>query len=158
MVPASAALITGRALDKAVVYVQVEGADKPTFVGKEITLGPRAGEYYIVLSGLMEGERVVTNGNFKIDSEMQIQAKPSMMTSPADAPEEQAIMPGEQTHCPVMGNPINKEVFVEYKGKKVYFCCGGCDDVFLKEPEKYLPKLPQFQQTDTEDEHAGHNH
>jgi Cu(I)/Ag(I) efflux system membrane fusion protein len=159
VVPASAALITGRELNKAVVYVQVEGADKPTFVGKEVTLGPRAGDYYIVRSGLMEGERVVTNGNFKIDSEMQIQAKPSMMTSPADAPEEQAkVMPGEQILCPVMGNPINKDVFVEYKGKKVYFCCDGCDDVFLKEPEKYLPKLPQFQEMNTEDEHAGHNH
>jgi YHS domain-containing protein len=67
-------------------------------------------------------------------------------------------MPGEQTHCPVMGGPINKEIFIEYKGKKVYFCCGGCDDVFLKEPEKYLPKLPQFQEMNTEDEHAGHNH
>jgi YHS domain-containing protein len=64
----------------------------------------------------------------------------------------------EQTLCPVMGNPINKDVFVEYKGKKVYFCCAGCDDVFLKEPEKYLPKLPQFQEMKKEDEHAGHNH
>jgi Cu(I)/Ag(I) efflux system membrane fusion protein len=158
-VPASATLITGRALDKAVVYVQVEGAEKPTFVGKEVTLGPRAGDYYIVRSGLMAGERVVSNGNFKIDSEMQIQAKPSMMTSPTEAPQEQVkVMPGEQTHCPVMGGPINKEIFIEYKGKKVYFCCGGCDDVFLKEPEKYLPKLPQFQEMNTEDEHAGHNH
>ena len=51
---------------------------------------------------------------------------------------------GEQTLCPVMGNPINKEVFIEYKGKKVYFCCSGCDEKFTKAPEKYLPKLPQF--------------
>jgi Cu(I)/Ag(I) efflux system membrane fusion protein len=158
-VPASAVLITGRTLNKAVVYVQVEGADKPAFIGKEITLGPRAGDYYIVLSGLMEGERVVTNGNFKIDSEMQIQAKPSMMTSPADVSEEQAkVMPGEQILCPVMGGPINKEFFVEYKGKKVYFCCGGCDKIFLAEPEKYLLKLPQFQDRETESGHEQHNH
>ena len=155
-VPASAVLITGRALDKAVVYVQVVGADKPTFVGKEITLGPRAGDYYIVASGLMEGERVVTNGNFKIDSEMQIQAKPSMMTTASEPEKTVAVKPGEQTLCPVMGNPINKDVFVEYQGKKVYFCCGGCDETFLENPEKYLPKLPQFQET--ADEHAGHNH
>ncbi|MHC5119654.1 MAG: efflux RND transporter periplasmic adaptor subunit, partial [Planctomycetota bacterium] len=159
IVPASAVLITGRKLDKAVVYVQVEGADKPTFIGKEITLGPRAGDYYIVRSGLMAGERVVTNGNFKIDSEMQIQAKPSMMTSPAAEPEKTVpAVSGEQTLCPVMGNPINKEVFVEYKGKKVYFCCPGCDDTFLKEPEKYLHKLPQFQKTSTDNEPTGHNH
>ena len=51
---------------------------------------------------------------------------------------------GEQTLCPVMGNPINKDVFVEYKGKKVYFCCPGCDEKFTADPEKYLDKLPQF--------------
>ncbi len=51
----------------------------------------------------------------------------------------------EQTTCPVMeGNLINKDIFVEYKGKKVYFCCEGCDDAFLADPEKYVSKLPQF--------------
>lgn len=53
----------------------------------------------------------------------------------------------EQTTCPVMeGNPIDKNIFVEYKGKKVYFCCAACPDVFNKDPEKYIKKLPQFKQ------------
>lgn len=39
----------------------------------------RAGDYFIVNAGLDAGERVVTNGAFKIDSALQIQAKPSMM-------------------------------------------------------------------------------
>lgn len=76
VVPASAVLITGK---RAVVYVQLPDTDKPTYQGREIMLGPRAGDYYIVESGLAEGELVVTNGNFKIDSEMQLQARPSMM-------------------------------------------------------------------------------
>ncbi len=50
----------------------------------------------------------------------------------------------EQTTCPVMGGKINKKVFTEYKGKKVYFCCAGCDKTFNENPEKYLSKLPQF--------------
>ena len=51
----------------------------------------------------------------------------------------------EQTTCPVMdGNPINKAYFTEYQGKKVYFCCPGCDVKFKADPEKYLAKLPQF--------------
>ncbi|MHC4423824.1 MAG: efflux RND transporter periplasmic adaptor subunit [Planctomycetota bacterium] len=79
VIPVSAALVTGRKLDRAVVYVQKPDAEKPTFEGREIVLGPRAGDYYIVKSGLAEGEIVVTNGNFKIDSALQIQAKPSMM-------------------------------------------------------------------------------
>jgi YHS domain-containing protein len=51
----------------------------------------------------------------------------------------------EQTTCPVMGGAINKDIFIEYKGKKVYFCCPGCEDKFKAEPEKYIAKLPQFQ-------------
>ncbi len=53
---------------------------QPTFEGREIVLGPRAGSRYLVKHGLEEGELVVTSGNFKIDAEIQIQAKPSMMT------------------------------------------------------------------------------
>ena len=50
-----------------------------------------------------------------------------------------------QTVCPVMmGNAINKDIFVEYNGKKVYFCCAECKTAFEKEPEKYIAKLPQF--------------
>ncbi len=52
----------------------------------------------------------------------------------------------EQTTCPVMGGPINKDIFIEYEGKKVYFCCNGCPDVFKADPQKYLAKLPQFAQ------------
>jgi membrane fusion protein, copper/silver efflux system len=59
---------------------------------------------------------------------------------------EAAADAGEQTLCPVMNAPINKQYVVEYEGKKVYFCCPGCDKAFLEDPEKYLDKLPQFQQ------------
>ncbi|HEX5472918.1 MAG TPA: YHS domain-containing protein [Lacipirellulaceae bacterium] len=49
-----------------------------------------------------------------------------------------------QTKCPVSGKPIDPEHFVEYKGKKVYFCCPHCPEAFKANPEKYLSKLPQF--------------
>ncbi len=77
VIPVSAALVTGT---RAVVYVVVPNMDQPTYEGREIVLGSRAGDYYIVLTGLTEGEQVVTHGNFKIDSALQILAKPSMMT------------------------------------------------------------------------------
>ncbi len=50
----------------------------------------------------------------------------------------------EQKTCPVMGGPINKKFYTEYKGKKVYFCCPGCKPEFEKNPEKYIDKLPQY--------------
>lgn len=90
VIPASAALITG---ERAVVYVQVPDASVPTFEGRSIILGPRAGDYYMVKSGLKEGERVVSKGNFKIDADLQIQAKPSMMN-----PEDGAMPAGHEGH------------------------------------------------------------
>lgn len=77
VIPASAPLLTGT---RAIVYVELPGTKDPTFEGREILLGPRAGDYYLVKHGLNEGDLVVTAGNFKIDSALQIQAKPSMMT------------------------------------------------------------------------------
>ena len=50
----------------------------------------------------------------------------------------------QQTTCPIMGGAINKDIFTEYKGKKVYFCCAGCEEKFKANPEKYIAKLPQF--------------
>lgn len=88
VIPVSAALVTGT---RAVVYVQKEVDGKPTFEGREIVLGPRAGDYYLVRSGLQEGELVVVKGSFKIDSALQILAKPSMMT-----PEGGGAMTGHQ--------------------------------------------------------------
>ena len=55
-----------------------------------------------------------------------------------------AVSATEQTLCPIMDAPINKDLFVEYEGKKVYFCCAGCEKLFKENPEKYLAKLPQF--------------
>ncbi len=76
VVPSSAVLRTGK---RAVVYLEKPDSESPTYTGREITLGPRAGDYYIVNEGLDVGDRIVTHGAFKIDSALQIQAKPSMM-------------------------------------------------------------------------------
>jgi Cu(I)/Ag(I) efflux system membrane fusion protein len=146
VIPATAPLITGK---RAVVYVQVPDANQPLFEGREIVLGPRAGDYYLVKSGLSEGEIVVTKGNFKIDSALQIQAKPSMMSPTSDSVpmghnDMKLQTETEQTICPVMGGKIDKDYFIEYEGKKVYFCCPGCEEEFNKDPQKYLDKLPQF--------------
>lgn len=46
-----------------------------------------------------------------------------------------------QTTCPVMGGAINKELYADYKGERVYFCCMACPPQFKKDPEKYLKKM-----------------
>jgi len=76
VIPRTAVLFTGT---RSVVYVQVPDQEDPTYEGRTIELGARAGDYYTVRSGLKEGDDVVVHGAFRIDSAMQILAKPSMM-------------------------------------------------------------------------------
>ena len=48
---------------------------------------------------------------------------------------------GPQTTCPVMGDPIDKKYYVDYQGKRVYFCCSLCPPKFKADPEKYMKKM-----------------
>jgi Cu(I)/Ag(I) efflux system membrane fusion protein len=66
-VPVTAVLSTGQ---RQVVWVKkTDGVFEPRLV----TLGERAGNYYQILSGIDEGETVVTSGGYLIDSESQLQ-------------------------------------------------------------------------------------
>lgn len=54
-----------------------------------------------------------------------------------------------QTECPVMvGNKIDPNIYVDYEGKRVFFCCNTCKSAFIEEPAKYLHRLPQFASSD----------
>jgi Cu(I)/Ag(I) efflux system membrane fusion protein len=82
VIPGSAILFTGK---RSLVYLET---GKGTYVPREITLGPRAGSYYIVKSGLKAGDKIVTHGNFQIDSTAQINHTESMMNpKPEKQPE-----------------------------------------------------------------------
>ncbi|MGD8859236.1 MAG: efflux RND transporter periplasmic adaptor subunit [Myxococcales bacterium] len=76
-IPASAPLFTGR---RSVVYVEVPGTERPTYEARTVQLGTRAGPVYPVLSGLHEGDRVVVQGAFVIDADLQLQGGKSMMS------------------------------------------------------------------------------
>ena len=67
---------TGR---RSVVYVEVPDADQPTYEARQVRLGHKTGEVYPVVAGLREGERVVTNGAFSLDADLQIRGGRSMM-------------------------------------------------------------------------------
>ncbi|OQY28726.1 MAG: hypothetical protein B6244_06085 [Candidatus Cloacimonetes bacterium 4572_55] len=76
LIPKSSILWTGK---RAIVYVKSPDRETPTFLCKEITLGPEAGDYYVVAHGLSEGEEIAKNGVFKIDASAQLAGKRSMM-------------------------------------------------------------------------------
>jgi Cu(I)/Ag(I) efflux system membrane fusion protein len=81
LVPKSAVLWTG---ERSVVYVRKPNTEQPTFEFREVVLGKRVGDRYVIKSGVSEGELVVTNGNFKIDSAAQLEGKASMMNRKPD--------------------------------------------------------------------------
>jgi YHS domain-containing protein len=57
------------------------------------------------------------------------------------APEAEKAPPKAQTVCPVMGGEINKDIFADHEGKRVYFCCKACVETFKKDAAKYTEKL-----------------
>jgi Cu(I)/Ag(I) efflux system membrane fusion protein len=76
LIPKSSILWTGK---RAVVYVKVQDRDQPSFLYREIELGPESGKFYVVSSGLAVGEEIAVNGVFKIDAAAQLAGKSSMM-------------------------------------------------------------------------------
>ncbi len=75
IVPESAVLWTG---ERSVIYVKPDPNDS-TFEMREITLGDAINGGYIVLSGLGNGDEIVTNGTFTVDAAAQLKGKKSMM-------------------------------------------------------------------------------
>ena len=57
------------------------------------------------------------------------------------AADERTLFENIQTKCPVNGKPIDKALFVDYQGRRVYFASDKCMDKFAKDPAKYLAKL-----------------
>ncbi len=54
---------------------------------------------------------------------------------------QMGVQGSEQTNCPVMDGEIDKDVYVDHMGKRVYFCCEMCIAKFNEEPGKYMKKL-----------------
>ena len=76
VVPASAVFQTGT---RSIVFLdQGDGNLDP----KEVALGPRAGDEFVVLKGLKAHQKIVTSANFLIDSESQLQAAAGSFAPP----------------------------------------------------------------------------
>jgi Cu(I)/Ag(I) efflux system membrane fusion protein len=79
-VPREAVIDTGST--QYVILAREHGYFEP----REITVGAPAGSYYPVLSGLANGERVVTSAQFLIDSETNLQAAMKAMAGHGMSP------------------------------------------------------------------------
>jgi len=162
-VPASAVVDHG---GQKLVYVQTMAG---MFDGRVVQLGPRTGSVYAVVEGLEAGEQVVSTGAFLVDAEARLNPalavgyfgadQPALSSAAAVAPLKVAVskagvqelsegdraLAAAQGKCPVtdlsldsMGGPVA----VQVGDRRVFICCAACERKLLKEPEKYLAKLP----------------
>ena len=63
-----------------------------------------------------------------------------------------------QVTCPVMGDRIDKSIYADHGGKRVYFCCDMCPEKFKKDPEKYLKILSDKGEIPADAPMHGHMH
>lgn len=77
IVPQEAVMDSG---SEQVVFVALEGG---YFEPRRVQLGQKVDNSYVVLGGLSAGERIVTSGNFLIDSESKLKAASGSMGAPA---------------------------------------------------------------------------
>src|ERR1051326_1185963 len=109
LVPDMAVLRSG---EKNTVFVALDGA---RFEARSVVLGPRAGgDAYAVLSGLKEGERVVTSGQFMLDSESQLREAIQKMMHSAEA--------GPSMTSATNGHPMMTNAMPVMPEKVVYIC------------------------------------
>ena len=96
-VPTTAVLDTGM---RQLAYVERQPGE---FAAVEVKVGPRAGDFYPVISGLNEGDRVAARGNFLLDSQFQVRGLPSLFNK-----EGQSGAPGHQ-HGGAGAKPATKQ-------------------------------------------------
>ncbi len=124
-VPAEAILDTG--LRKTVFVDLGNGYFEP----RRVEIGWRLEERVEITKGLMEGERIVTSGNFLIDSESRLKAAAVGLRDNA-------------TVDPVCGMQVDLANAGErrstYKGQNYYFCSDKCKRDFDRNPEKFAGK------------------
>jgi membrane fusion protein, copper/silver efflux system len=87
LIPDMAVLRSG---EKTTVFVVLDGGK---FEPRTVALGPEAeNDQYQVLRGLSEGERIVTSGQFMLDSESQLREAIQKMRAPGQTTESQAAV------------------------------------------------------------------
>jgi multidrug efflux pump subunit AcrA (membrane-fusion protein) len=144
LVPDSAVLRSG---EKNTVFVVLDGGK---FEPRPVVLGPRSeNNRYQVLNGLKEGDRVVTSGQFMLDSESQLREAIQKMRNPDSAGAAPSEVPPENQDAPaalppppsdlayVCPMPEHETILHDAPGK-----CPICGMTLIPVPEKPKPAPP----------------
>lgn len=126
-VPAEAVLDSGL---RKTVFVD---AGNRYFEARRVETGRRVGDRVEIRSGLMEGERVVTSGNFLLDSESRLKASAAGIRSE----------PAKDLVC---GMDVDRDRaraakrMTDLDGVEYFFCSDGCKQSFDAAPERFMSK------------------
>lgn len=132
VVPSSAVLWTGK---RSIVYVKQPNTEEHIFKMREIELGPKLGDSFVVEGGLSDGEQIITQGTFSVDAAAQLEGKPSMMNSDggkSSAEHNHGSMPGMDMSS--TGNQSSKQATtsakrmatIQHATFKVFGNCESC--------------------------------
>lgn len=72
---------------------------------REVQLGPRAGNQFVISKGVKQGEQIVTSANFLIDSEAQLQAAAGAFMPPPPGAGQAAAMNAPQANVELTTDP-----------------------------------------------------
>jgi membrane fusion protein, copper/silver efflux system len=139
-VPAGAVLDSGM---QKIVYLETSD---DVFEPRAVELGMSFGNRVTVKRGLTEGDRVVTAGNFLVDSESRM--KPAVLRAVNEKRETAAqvstvAQEAGITHDPVCGMSLEREKALAggqtetYRGETFVFCSDKCHMKFVQDPAKY---------------------
>lgn len=138
-VPAEAVLDSGM---QKIVYLETSDG---VFEPRPVELGSSFGNRVTVKRGLSEGDRVVTAGNFLIDSESRM--KPAVLRTVNEKREATTATPAVahngMTVDPVCGMSLDRSKALAdghteaYRGETFVFCSDQCHKKFLQDPAKY---------------------
>jgi len=67
--------------------------------------------------------------------------EPAVALNETPEPLPEGVVDLDNANCPVMGGAVMEGVYVDWEGLRVHFCCAGCDQAFLSDPESYLEIL-----------------
>jgi Cu(I)/Ag(I) efflux system membrane fusion protein len=139
-------------LKKRVFVDQGNGAFSP----REIETGWQSGDRVQVVKGLAEGERVVAEGTFLLDSESKLRAAASGAGMPESQPDREGAAEVSSGHAPTEAAPtalvhdpkcgmeldpakaLAKGNSYSYRGATYYFCSRECRDEFERDPGRFL--------------------
>ncbi|MDD2911022.1 MAG: cation transporter, partial [Petrimonas sp.] len=96
------------------------------FLLREIEVGPSLGDAYVVLSGLNEGDEIVTNGTFTIDASAQLAGKRSMMND-----EVGRAVTGHEGHTMNGSTPATTAPATGYEGHNMQAAASGSEHAML---------------------------